>query len=98
MAPHWKCGSRQRVEGSNPSLSATHPFRPASLGRMSHLDPQVVALPMGEFTFPAEEEYAGQTGLVVAYAIRHETGTFLFDTGFGFGNQELDDYYQVRAN
>jgi len=61
-------------------------------------DPQVIALPMGEFTFPAEEEYAGQTGVVVAYAIRHTTGTFLFDTGFGFGNQELDDYYQVRAN
>src|SRR5918997_1862580 len=22
MAPHWKCGSRQRVAGSNPALSA----------------------------------------------------------------------------
>lgn len=60
-------------------------------------DPQVIALPMGEFTFPADEEYAGQTGVVVAYAIRHQHGTFLFDTGFGFGNQELDDYYRVRA-
>jgi N-acyl homoserine lactone hydrolase len=61
-------------------------------------DLQVIALPMGEFTFPLDEEYAGQTGVVVAYAIRHAGGTFLFDTGFGFGNQELDDYYQVRAN
>ena len=52
---------------------------------------------MGEFTFPPAEEYAGQTGLVVAYAIRHPGGVFLFDTGFGFGNAELDDYYQVRA-
>src|ERR1041385_3995605 len=58
---------------------------------------QVVALPMGEFTFPANEEYAGQTGVVVAYAIRHAGGVFLFDTGFGFGNQELDDYYDIRA-
>jgi hypothetical protein len=36
MAPHWKCGSRQRVEGSNPSLSAR--FRRAdrlSLDRLS---------------------------------------------------------------
>ena len=24
MAPHWKCGSRQRVAGSNPALSATY--------------------------------------------------------------------------
>ena len=33
MAPHWKCGSRQRVEGSNPSLSAIPPAdeRPARL-------------------------------------------------------------------
>jgi len=58
---------------------------------------QVIALPMGEFTFPAEEEYAGQTGVVVAYAIRHPSGVFLFDTGFGFGNAELDSYYEVRA-
>jgi N-acyl homoserine lactone hydrolase len=60
-------------------------------------DLEVLALPMGEFTFPAEEEYAGQTGVVVAYAIRHGAGVFLFDTGFGFGNDELDDYYAVRA-
>lgn len=52
---------------------------------------------MGEFTFPAEEEYAGQTGVAVAYAIRHPGGVFLFDTGFGFGNAELDAYYKVRA-
>jgi N-acyl homoserine lactone hydrolase len=57
----------------------------------------VIALPMGEFTFAPEEEYAGQTGVVVAYAVRHPGGVFLFDTGFGFGNAELDDYYKVRA-
>lgn len=57
----------------------------------------VVALPMGEFTFAEGEEYAGQTGVVVAYAIRHARGVFLFDTGFGFGNAGLDDYYKVRA-
>jgi glyoxylase-like metal-dependent hydrolase (beta-lactamase superfamily II) len=58
---------------------------------------QVIALPMGEFTFPDGEEYAGQTGVVVGYAIRHPGGVFLFDTGFGFGNRELDAYYSVRA-
>jgi len=60
-------------------------------------DLRVLALPMGEFTFPADEEYAGQTGVVVAYAIRHSAGVFLFDTGFGFGNAELDTFYKVRA-
>jgi glyoxylase-like metal-dependent hydrolase (beta-lactamase superfamily II) len=60
-------------------------------------NPQVIALPMGEFTFPGSEEYAGQAGVVVAYAVRHPGGVFLFDTGFGFGNAELDDYYKVHA-
>ncbi|HYK95482.1 MAG TPA: N-acyl homoserine lactonase family protein [Candidatus Dormibacteraeota bacterium] len=57
----------------------------------------VTALPMGEFTFPAGEAYAGQTGVVLAYAVRHPEGAFLFDTGFGFGNDELASYYEVRA-
>jgi N-acyl homoserine lactone hydrolase len=52
---------------------------------------------MGEFTFPDAGEYAGETGVVVAYAVRHPGGVFLFDTGFGFGNAELDSYYKVRA-
>jgi N-acyl homoserine lactone hydrolase len=60
-------------------------------------EPQVVALPMGEFTFRPDDAWPGQTGVVVAYAIRHDAGVFLFDTGFGFGNQELDEYYKVRA-
>jgi glyoxylase-like metal-dependent hydrolase (beta-lactamase superfamily II) len=63
----------------------------------SKTEPTVIALPMGEFTFAPGEEYAGQTGVAVAYAIRHADGTFLFDTGFGFGNAELDDHYKVRA-
>jgi glyoxylase-like metal-dependent hydrolase (beta-lactamase superfamily II) len=57
----------------------------------------VVALPVGEFTFAPDDPYPGQTGVVVAYAVRHPGGVFLFDTGFGFGNAELDRYYQVRA-
>src|SRR5262245_41095136 len=60
-------------------------------------DLQVIALPMGEFTFTADDPWPGQTGVVVAYAVRHERGVFLFDTGFGFGNAELDDHYKVRA-
>lgn len=59
--------------------------------------PHVIALPMGEFTFTEDDPWPGQTGVVVAYAVRHEAGVFLFDTGFGFGNAELDAHYQVRA-
>ena len=57
----------------------------------------VVALPLGEFTFRPEDPWPNQTGVVVAYAVRHPAGVFLFDTGFGFGNAELDEYYKVRA-
>src|SRR4051794_2479506 len=56
-------------------------------------DPHVIALPMGEFTFPAAEEYAGQTGVVVAYAIRQGSGIFLFDTGFAPDGPELAEFY-----
>jgi N-acyl homoserine lactone hydrolase len=108
MAPHWKCGSGQPVGGSNPPLSATPTeitpanrpagiCAPRSADRVTGASLSVRALPMGEFTFAEGEEYAGQTGVVVAYAVRHSTGVFLFDTGFGFGNRELDDHYKVRG-
>lgn len=46
-------------------------------------DFRVIALPMGNLTFPADDErYPGQTVVVVAYAVRHPDGVFLFDTGF----------------
>ena len=57
----------------------------------------VVALPMGEFTFRPDDPYPNQTGVVVAYAVRHQGGVFLFDTGFGLGNAEVDAYYKVRT-
>ncbi len=58
---------------------------------------EIVPIPIGEFRFAADEPYAGETGIVVAYAVRHPDGILLFDTGFGFGNAELDAYYQVRS-
>jgi N-acyl homoserine lactone hydrolase len=57
----------------------------------------VVALPMGEFTFRDDDPWPGQTGVVVAYAVRHPGGIFLFDTGIGLGNEEFDAYYMVRG-
>jgi len=60
-------------------------------------DLEVIALPMGEFTFRPEDPWPGQTGVVVAYAVRHAEGVFLFDTGIGLGNAEFDAYYMARA-
>jgi glyoxylase-like metal-dependent hydrolase (beta-lactamase superfamily II) len=59
--------------------------------------PEIVPLEMAEFTFADDEPLAGQTGVVMAYVVRHADGVLLFDTGFGFGNAELDAYYKQRA-
>ena len=59
----------------------------------SRRDLDVVALPMGEFTFGPDDPWPGQTGVVVAYAVRHPGGVFLFDTGFAARNPELDEFY-----
>jgi glyoxylase-like metal-dependent hydrolase (beta-lactamase superfamily II) len=56
-------------------------------------DIEVIPLVLGTFRFP-EPELAGRRGVVVGYAVRHPGGTFLFDTGFGFGNDELDETYR----
>ena len=53
----------------------------------------VIALPTGEFTFPLHGDYPGQTGVVVAYAIRHPGGVFLFDTGFAPDGPEMAEFY-----
>ena len=59
-------------------------------------DIEIIPLELGTFRFP-EAELAGRQGVVMGYAVRYPGGIFLFDTGFGFGNQELDDmYHPVR--
>ncbi len=56
---------------------------------------------MGEFVFPEGGQYRGQTGVVVAYALRHPGGVLLFDTGFAPPpDPELDEFsrrWQVRV-
>ena len=57
----------------------------------------IVPVPLGRFRFAADEPHAGELGVVIAYVVRHAAGVLLFDTGFGFGNAELDAYYRVEA-
>jgi N-acyl homoserine lactone hydrolase len=61
---------------------------------MTRAFPEIVPLDVGTFTFAAHEPYAGEQGVVVAYAIKRREGVLLFDTGFGFGDPELDELYQ----
>lgn len=58
--------------------------------------PEVIAMELGTFRFP-EPELAHRQGVVMGYAIRHRGGIFLFDTGLGFGNEELDERYRPVA-
>jgi len=60
---------------------------------MARAFPEIVPLDVGTFTFADDEPYAGEQGLVVAYAIRRREGVLLFDTGFGFGDPDLDATY-----
>jgi N-acyl homoserine lactone hydrolase len=64
---------------------------------MSRAVPEIVPLDVGTFTFAADEPWAGEQGVVVAYAIRRREGILLFDTGFGFGSRELDERYHPVA-
>jgi glyoxylase-like metal-dependent hydrolase (beta-lactamase superfamily II) len=57
--------------------------------------PEILPLDIGEFRFAEDDPYPGERGLVVAYAIRRRGSVLLFDTGFGFGNRQLEDRYQV---
>jgi N-acyl homoserine lactone hydrolase len=68
-------------------LHVTHAF-----DRGAPLD--VVALPLGGFTFGPDDPWPGEAGLVVGYAVRHSGGVFLFDTGFAPPEPELDAFYE----
>lgn len=56
---------------------------------------EIVPLELGTFEFPGDE-MPGLQGVVMGYLVRHRGGLLLFDTGFGFGNAELDERYHPK--
>ena len=56
----------------------------------------VIPLELATFRLP-DRDPAGRQGVVIGYAVRHPDGVFLFDTGFGSGNAELDAHIPPRA-
>jgi N-acyl homoserine lactone hydrolase len=56
---------------------------------------EIVPLELGTFEFPGDE-LPGLHGVVMGYLVRHRGGLLLFDTGFGFGNAELDERYHPK--
>src|SRR5262245_30569382 len=58
-------------------------------------DIEILPMELATFRFP-DPELAGREGVVMGYAVRHRAGVLLFDTGFGFGDPDLDDAYHPR--
>jgi N-acyl homoserine lactone hydrolase len=55
---------------------------------------EVLPFDAGTFTFPPDEPYAGEEGVVVAHALRSRDGRlFLFDTGIAAGHPGFDARY-----
>jgi len=58
--------------------------------------PEIVPFEVATFRFP-DAATGDRQGVVMSCAIRHRDGVLLFDTGFGFGNAELDERYAPRT-
>ena len=56
---------------------------------------EIVPMELGTFEFP-QDELPGLRGVVMGYVVRHRGGLLLFDTGFGFGNEELEERYHPK--
>jgi N-acyl homoserine lactone hydrolase len=57
---------------------------------------QIHPMELGTFRFP-DPELAGRRGVVMAYAVRHQGGVLVFDTGWGFGDAELEATYDLHS-
>lgn len=57
----------------------------------------VVPLHVADVTYPEEHPLAGETGPVLAFAVRLADGVVLVDTGLVRGNPWIDEHYDPRA-
>jgi glyoxylase-like metal-dependent hydrolase (beta-lactamase superfamily II) len=57
-------------------------------------DLEVTPLHLADVTYPEQHPLAGQTGPVLAFAVRHPRGVVLVDTGIGEGDDWIDEHYQ----
>jgi glyoxylase-like metal-dependent hydrolase (beta-lactamase superfamily II) len=61
---------------------------------MTHIE--ILPMELATFQFP-DPALAERRGVVMGYAVRHPRGVLLFDTGFGFGNEELEATYDPKT-
>ncbi len=55
---------------------------------------RIEAFRLTDFTHPVGSDLAGLPGLVMGYAVVHPNGIVLFDTGFGFGSDEIEEAFR----
>ena len=54
----------------------------------------VIPLHLADVIYPARHPLAGQTGVVLGFAVRSGDDVVLVDTGVGFGDAWIDDNYK----
>ena len=54
----------------------------------------VLPMHLATVVFPESHPLRGQIGAIIGFAIRHQRGIVLFDTGIGAGNTLIDHSYQ----
>jgi glyoxylase-like metal-dependent hydrolase (beta-lactamase superfamily II) len=64
---------------------------------MTATNAQIIPLELAQFRFADDEPHAGELGVVMAYAVRDTDGIVLFDTGFGFGNEYVEQRYRPQS-
>jgi glyoxylase-like metal-dependent hydrolase (beta-lactamase superfamily II) len=55
---------------------------------------RIEPLHLADFIHPAGSPLAGETGVVMGYAVVHPDGVVLFDTGIGFGDPDIEAAYR----
>jgi N-acyl homoserine lactone hydrolase len=59
-------------------------------------EPQIFPLHLADVRIPEGHPLAGGSLAIVAHAVAHRDGVFLFDTGVGTGNAEVEEYFDPR--
>lgn len=60
-------------------------------------EPRVVPLHVSDVLLPEGDPRGGEPYPIVAYAVVHRDGVFLFDSGVGTGNLEIDEAFLPRT-
>ena len=61
------------------------------------VEPRVLPMHVSDVRIPDGDPRAGAPVPIVAFAVTHRDGVFLFDTGIGTGNAEIQEIFEPRT-